>query len=271
MSFTPHPTAAASVPKYGGLNFSFADMEREVSNMRLLSKQFINRFSYETVIPLWQSQLSTFKSRPSGSKMYWEIPEDSPIETNVSDGKYEPAGRGGRKVLGRVSGKWEIIIPDEVRKKKGGVQKTFTLLGLASTRVTVWEHFNDKAPEEVARWTVEVGDIASPGCHFHTQITLEDANNKFPKFLSVPRLPTLILTPMDALEYLLSELFQDDWYQHASRESPALVHWSGCQRNRLEKLLGWHLEKIRDASGSPWTTFKRQKPPINMLIGNSVL
>lgn len=265
MPATPHPTPAA-VARYEGLLFSFAEMEREIGNMRQLVKQFVTRVSYERTILDWQQQLSNFKHRAPGSVLSWNIPENSPIETKVSRGQYEPSGRKGRNVFGRVSGVWDIRIPEAVGQKKGRAQQMFVLLGLASTKVTVWEHFDDKEPEEIARWTVEVGDVSSPGCHFHTQITLDDVDHKFPQFLSVPRLPGFLHTPMDALEFLLAELFQEEWYEHTSRGNDFLNNWATCQRNRLGKLLEWQLEKIKATSGSPWTTFKRQKPPLNLFF-----
>ncbi len=268
MPTTPHSTPIADAP-YDGLLFSFADMEREIVNMRQLVRQFVTRTSYERIILEWQQQLSNFKIRPPGSVLGWNIPENDPIQTVVSDGQYESSGRKGRKVFGRVSGSWEINIPDVVGKKKGSANKSFVLLGLASTKITVWAHYEDKGPEEIARWTVEIGDAASPGCHFHTQITLDEVDNKFPEFLSVPRLPAFLHTPMDALEFLLAELFQEEWYQHTSRGNDALNNWAGCQRNRLGKLLEWQLQKIKDTSGSPWTTFKRKKPPLNLFFGES--
>lgn len=269
MPTTPHSTPAVD-PPYNGLLFSFANMEREIVNMRQLVKKFVTRTSYERIILDWQQQLSYFKNRSPGSVLRWNIPQDSPIETNVSHGQYEPFSRGGRNVFGRLSGSWEIKIPDAVGKKKGSTQKTFILLGLASTKITVWSHSEEVEPVEIARWTVEIGDANSPGCHFHTQITLDEVDNKFPEFLSVPRLPAFLHTPMDALEFLLAELFQEDWYQHTSRGSEFLNNWAACQRNRFEKLLNWQLEKIKDTAGSPWTTFKRKKPPINLFFGESV-
>jgi len=268
MSATPHTLPAARSP-YEGLRFSFAEMEREIENLRKLASRFLERSSFERVIPDWQRQLSTFKSRDAGSVLRWEIPETDPIQTKVSHGEYEPSGRRGKEVFGRISGLWEVKIPQAVGKKRGRTQNSFVLLGLASTKITIWAHHEGKEPEEIALWTVEIGDVTSPGCHFHTQITLEDAANKFPKFLSVPRLPALLHTPMDALEFLLAELFQEEWYRHTSKGNDALRNWASCQRNRLVKLLSWQLEKLNEASGSPWTTLKRQKPPLDMFFNES--
>jgi hypothetical protein len=90
--------------------------------------------------------------------------------------------------------------------------------------------------EQLAMWRVEVGDDASPGCHFHTQIEGERNNPPYPRSLSVPRLPTLLVTPMAALEFLLAEMFQSRWQQHAAEESAEMQRWKPIQKQRLLKL-----------------------------------
>ncbi|MGE0132438.1 MAG: hypothetical protein AB7U82_30515 [Blastocatellales bacterium] len=263
MSGTPQQTLDSS-SQYEGLRFSFAEMEREIENMRHLASHFLERASAERVIPVWQQQLSTFKGQPPGSQTRWSIKETDPIQTIISPGKYEPRGRGGKTVFGRVSGAWDIQIPQITGKKKGGAQKSFTLHGLASTEITIWERLEgEQEPKKIMHWTVEIGDSTSPGCHFHTQVKCGNAERKP---LSVPRLPSLLHTPMDAVEFLLAELFQDEWNQHTARENDFLKNWAHCQKLRLTKLLEWQLEEIRNTSGSPWTAFKKQKPPFDLFF-----
>jgi hypothetical protein len=168
-------------------------------------------------------------------------------------------------VFGRVSGTWEIHLPNE-RKKKSSQSREFILLGLASTEIGIWQN-RDGDVEEIARWTIEIGDAVSPGCHFHTQITLDDTDRMFPAALSVPRLPGLLHTPMDALEYLLGELFQDEWYKNATRSTNEVNAWASCQKKRMINLLRWQTDRLNKTAGSPWTMLKRQKPEIGMLTG----
>lgn len=252
---------------YQGLRFSFSQMEREIDNLNRLASGFLTIESSQRVIPNWRRDLSTFRSAPSGTKMSWIIPEDDAIETNISYGDYESGERVGElAVFGRVSGVWEIQLPEEV-KKRYSPSKEFVLLGLASVKISVWNAMEDPV-KEIARWTIEVGDAVSPGCHFHTQIDLDPADNKFPKALSVPRLPGMLHTPMDALDFLLGELFQDDWLQTASEERDFVKAWANCQRSRLMNLLNWQREELEKSSGSPWTMFKKRKPSLDMLIGS---
>lgn len=251
---------------YQGLRFSFSMMEQEIDNLSRLASEFLTIESSEIVIPNWKRDLLSFRNAPAGTKTTWKISEDEPVQTETSFGEYEAGDRnGGLAVFGRVSGVWEIQLPAEI-KKRHVPSKEFILLGLASVKITIWDAFEEPA-KEIARWTIEVGDRLSPGCHFHTQIDLDPNDNKFPKALSVPRLPGVLHTPMDALEFLLSELFQDRWLQVASEGRDFVRAWANCQKSRLMRVLEWQKNELDKSSGSPWTMLKKQKPALDLLIG----
>jgi hypothetical protein len=256
------PTVSGS--SYEGLRFSFSDMEKEIENLKQLAKPFLEINSYEWILTKWKGELANFRSANPGSRRIWKIAEEHPVETNVSDGEYELQPRkGALKVFGRLSSEWEIHLPDET-KKRGNPSRDFVLLGIASTKITIWT--NDDPPNEIARWTIEVGDANSPGCHFHTQIDLDAGDHKFPNALCVPRFPGVLHTPTDALEFLLGELFQDRWLATASEGRDTVKAWANCQRRRLMNLLEWQRAKLSESSGSPWTMLKKQKPTLDMLM-----
>jgi hypothetical protein len=251
---------------YQGLRFSFACMEREIDNMRLLAKPFITPESFEQALPGWRRDLVNFKNGKSAGSHRWEIPERNPIKTVISKGEYEAHDRAGElSVYGTLCGIWEIKA-EQQRNTKFKPAEFFILEGIASTKIQIWDCAKHNAPVEIARWTLETGDQHSPGCHFHTQIDLDPADNKFPKALSVPRLPAYLHTPMDALDYLLGELFQKRWYRRMSEGKDAVNLWNGCQKTRLVRMLTWHKECFQEAGGSPWSAFKRRKPAINLLF-----
>ena len=255
------PSTSQTHTQYDGLSFSFAKMEQEIDNMRLLAKPFLERDSFEMVIPDWKTQLTNFKNGYSDKLVRWSIAEAKPIQTIISEGEYEPGGRRGKNVFGRISGSWDIQTPQASRRSDA--KKSFILNGLASTVITIWERLDgEPEPQKLLHWTVEVGDSAAPGCHFHTQIKcgMED------KPISVPRLPTLLMTPMDALEFLLSELFQDEWGKHVAKENDYCKNWASCQRPRLTKLLEWQLQQVKNAGGSPWTYLKKRKPASSLFL-----
>ena len=240
-------------------------MAQEIESMRRLAKPFLATESFEQVIPDWKQALLNFKSQPFQGAFTWSLREEQPIQTTVSRGHYESgARRGTLTVFGSICCAWEIRA-ERRQTRRNSPLDSFILSGLASTRIQIWSLADDEKTE-VARWTIEIGDQSSPGCHFHTQIDLDEEDNKFPKALSVPRLPSFLHTPMDALDFLLGELFQEQWYRHTSKGNDFVKNWNGCQAPRLAKVLGWHQEKIKTASGSPWTTFKNEKPQIDLLF-----
>ena len=262
------------VEAYHGLGLSFAEMSTEITSMLSLAESFLDDDSRHNIIPQWKQVLLSFKEEQYSENrtVLWHIPESNPIKTKPSIGEYESGTRRGKHtVFGQLSCVWEISKP----KPKGKKEKknkfrspTFVVAGLASTKVTIWATPHGGDVKELARWTLEIGDANSPGCHFHTQITLDDNQEMFPKSLPVPRLPGLLHTPMDALDFLLGELFQDKWFLHASQGTEAGNTWARCQTTRLTNLLKWQSETIKNASGSPWVTLKKKKPFFDLLVGN---
>ena len=116
-------------------------------------------------------------------------------------------------------------------------------------------------------WRAEVGDAASPGCHFHVQIAGDKEDPPFPKALDVPRLPGFFVTPATVVEYVLGELFQREWLEHLATRGADLNRWWPIQQRRLCAVLQWQLDVVRDASGSsPWATLKRQKPQAGLFL-----
>ncbi|MDB5356418.1 MAG: hypothetical protein JWN24_2871 [Phycisphaerales bacterium] len=232
--------------------------------MRALAGPFLSRDTFHHRIGEWKRLLTNFRLNPGSGKMSWQVPEDRPFETIESAGEYEPHGRKGEfRVIGRLSGAWDILADPPQQNTPA---KCFTLSGHASFKLSVWALGAEGSRLEVARWSSDIGDHASPGCHFHSQIDLDEKHGVFPKGLSVPRLPGLLLTPMDLLEYLIAELFQAKWMARASKGSQEVRNWSNAQRPRLLRMLSWQHQAIRRAGGSPWTTLKRAKPHMTMLL-----
>lgn len=256
---------------YQGLGFLFTNMFSEIGSMLLLAESFLEEDSRYNVIPQWQQVLINFRDEPysQNRRLLWEIPESNPIRTKISEGEYECGSRRGRHaVYGQISCVWEICKPTPIgkkQKKRNFKSLSFVLCGIASTKVTIWAKDDNHGMKELARWTLDIGDANSPGCHFHTQIDLDARHEIFPKSLPVPRLPALLHTPMDAVDFLLGELFQDRWFLHASKGTDPGQTWAQCQTTRLTNLLNWQSETINKASGSPWITLKKKKPFLDLL------
>jgi len=229
--------------------------------MRSLARPFLEREDPSWgPIDEWLIALNNIKDSPTLQAVPWGIDERNPIRTRISQNGYE---RGDRKcrfkeVRGELSCVWEI------RKEDSRDRRFFILEGQASTKLKVLDVSQGPRGTLLAQWQFEVGDHQSPGCHFHVGILQCNESGPFPKGLSVPRLPGILVTPMDALEYLLGEIFQDEWEGHAVKDRDDVLLWAGCQKRRLGGLLQWYRERIENSGGSPWTFLKTSRPKIGI-------
>jgi hypothetical protein len=182
-----------------------------------------------------------------------------PFLTEVSRGEYQPDDQGALNVYAEITSTWTIR---RIAQRKRSLRaEKFILTGNASTRVRIHREASAQAgPAQLAMWRAEVGDSKSPGCHFHVQIAGDLDDPPFPKSLDVPRLPGLLITPPAVVEYVVGELFQARWLKHIAGQSAELNRWWPIQRRRLGAVLGWQLNIVKSASGSPWATLKKQKP-----------
>ena len=197
--------------------------------------------------------------------------ELQPLRTQPTS-DYEPASRsGGQKVYALVRGIWQV---HPVGRKRPGRRIAF--VGSASTKVELWPAeclYGEEAhkPSRLAMWRIELGTHDSPGrylsprdspgCYFHFQILGDDSDPPFPKNIPVPRLPSPFVTPMAAVEFVLGELFQDDWQQRTGGGRNHHNEWRAIQRERWLGLIRWQKKYLGDDRASPWMNLKAAKPP----------
>lgn len=245
------------------LIFAFEEILEEVRSLSRIGAEFLTAETQDIVIPAALALLESIRTARPQNPRPWLVTAERPIRTINSVGEYEFGNReGALTVFGELSFIWEISCPREAGPRSR-LQKNFVLSGKSSSRIRIVAKREDEE-EQVAMWRFEVGDAASPGCHFHTQIEGESLEPPFPHSLSVPRLPSILVTPMAALEFLLAELFQGRWQRHAGQETAEMQRWKPIQRNRLLKLLHWHSQHIQACIGSPWSALKAQKPPADL-------
>lgn len=259
---------------YTGLAFSYAQMLKEIQWMKSLADEFLAA-EHRGVLQQCHDELTSIRGSRTDRVQYWEIREEWPIKTRVSGGEYRASGKdSGRPVFGTLSFRWGVKNVDKSVKS----QASFYLVEEATTSIQV---FDEETSRVVARWQIEVGDANSPGCHFHSSMTerqykmssddgsaeeFDESNQTetheplFPEWLKVPRLPSLLVTPMDGLEFLLGELFQIEWNRSISRDSFNMSSWANSQGERLARLLTWKLKQIGEPDTTPWMALKKAKP-----------
>ena len=248
-----------------GLQFRFADMISEVTALEGMAKPFLEPTSVRVLPPLRIILGNLQDVRRSGG-VRWGISSSDPLITSVSQGAYQPDSAGAHAVFAEISFAWEIRRINPAGKKTERAE-FFELIGLASTKVRLFrrETNGEKGPLE-AMWRMEIGDVHSPGCHFHVQVMGETDERPFPKSIDVPRLPGILATPAAAVEFVLAELFQDEWAEHAAATSPHLSRWIPIQKRRLSAVLKWQSGVVQGSGGSPWTTLKRAKPDAKLFV-----
>ena len=139
---------------------------------------------------------------------------------------YERGSRsGGPKIYAHVTGKWELRPVGLTRPNR---MVAFT--GTASAVVELWPAECQWREEQdrgsrLAMWRIELGTHDSPGCYFHCQVLGDLDESPFPKTVPIPRLPSPFVTPMASLEFVLGELFQDQWSRTANRATHSHQRW----------------------------------------------
>jgi hypothetical protein len=249
----------------GAVEFSFAETFRELGAIQQLARAYLS-VEGPTVLDMFRGGLEGYADADHDNAFSWSIPEDFPLRTIASVGAYEPDAKGEHTLSASLTAIWDI-------RKVGGPQaKTFQISGRCSTRVRLivtaagkWKD-QDEAERQLAMWRTEVAVPSSPGCFFHTQILGESKEGQFPHSLTVPRLPDLLITPAALIEFVLGELFQDQWRRTIAEARDVLGVWRGVQRNRLEQLLLWQLDLVKTSRGSPWADLKRGQPPNRLFV-----
>jgi hypothetical protein len=249
-----------SASRYDGIRFTYDDMISDVRQMTELAKKFLQAGSIGVLESLIVN-IENIRNATPNVKHRLSVALDRGIAT-IASTSYRDSPKGRKNsVYGLLSFHWEIMNWDKGRKRR---QDSFDLVGVASTSIKVLTENN----ELVAHWQFEAGDHTSPGCHFHSSINQGGAEGLFPEWLKIPRLPGLLLTPMDGLDFLLGELFQSDWVELISKDSQHRNGWAKSQTNRLLKLLNWQETQVKgNRIGTPWMSLKKAKPPIDIFYG----
>jgi hypothetical protein len=265
---------------YSGIEFGYQNIANEIQYMRVITKKFLSP-ECDGVLQQCVEDLDSIRNSSADRTQYWGIKDNLPLKTVESNGEYRNTSKGtGRSVFATLSFRWGIRNPSSKNSK------TFCLVDEATTSIQI---FDSESQKLVALWQTEIGDATSPGCHFHSSMTERNYKSTeklynhsqsgdiaptsesaalFPEWLKVPRMPSVLVTPMDGLEFLLGELFQVRWSQSISQDSHNLSSWAKCQGDRLKRLLKWKLEEVGKADTTPWMALKRAKPDRNIFIGN---
>lgn len=242
------------------LEFMFSEFINELELFKTICSKFVEE-STSGVLDQFIRDLKIISiSQTDGKHQEWSISRNRPLRTRSAAAYESNSGKCKHTVYGEISSIWEIT-PQKM-PKAGSSQRRFSLTGLASTRLTIKED-----DTELARWRMEIASDDGPGSYFHAQIMGEKQDQIFPHSLPVPRLPIFLATPMLTIEFLLGELFQEEWAKHISRSGGTTQFWSSLQESRMQKFLDWQKSVLRSNSNvSPLHRLKIAKPPENLFL-----
>ena len=233
-----------------GFRFLFAELLKETVAMKTMSKNFLDPTT------MWVLEHFVSDLRAIGGARGDNISnlQFQCLHTIPSD-RYEGGNRrGGNKIYAVISGTWEL----RPLGNRPSAKREIEFSGIASTMIELY--VSDEAQTRLAMWRLELGAEDSPGCYVHTQILGDSYEPPFPVSLPIPRLPSLFVTPMSAVEFVLGELFQDQWAKVTASNTGDAQIWRTLQSRWFSKLLSWYLDQIENATSSSWTAIKEAKP-----------
>lgn len=248
------------------LLFRFQQFADEIDAIAEVAHRFVSPETPQ-ILREHRESLEGIRGGLPNQERRWEITPGRPLRTITSRGNYERTPRRGiLNVFAEVTSTW-IIRPTGAADKKSYRNRQFELSGNASTVVRIFDDLENE-PRELAMWRMDVADNASPGCYFHMQVLGETEMAPFPHPLSVPRFPSHLVTPSVALEFVLAELFQDEWPSQVAKETYSLQQWRAIQSLRLRSVLEWQIEQLRETSATPWVALKSSKPDASLFVEN---
>lgn len=234
-----------------GFRFLSSEFEKEIRALIRMSASFVDRGSP----PQLTYFLSDFKSimgRPVGSCHELVL---KPLRTRISEGEYEAGSkRRGKRIYAVISGIWQL------RVLSSGSKQQLEFCGKASMTTEIFA--TDESGTPLAMWQLDLGTDDSPGCYVHAQIPWGfEAKKLNQNPIPVPRLPSIFVTPMSSIEFVLGELFQDAWPKVTAGQSHDPIYWRTRQKKLLLGLFSWYESHLKNKSdSSPWVTLKRAKP-----------
>lgn len=233
-----------------GLRFKITELERETKALKTMGMGFLDSQSV-WALDRFLSNLRSISGATSDGVYTLELQS---LRTAPST-KYEPYSRqGGKKIHACISGIWNVRPVGHLSRPNREIE----FCGKASTRIALYASTDPCL--RLAMWRFELGAEDSPGCYFHAQILGDSNEPPFPKSVPIPRLPSIFVTPMSAVEFVLGELFQDSWARVTTSNSGEAPYWRARQRRRLKILFSWYQCKLDNSVLSPWMTLKEAKP-----------
>jgi len=251
----------------GLIAFNLKSVGDELSAFKELAKTRLTPSSLKRLEEL-QDILPHLARADKGKPCSWETDLSRPLETVPNKGAHQTNRSGhGDNLRAEINFKWQFKPVGQYSQKSPN--NRIIVLNNSSVRIRVFEGLEDSKKECVAAWDFDVGNNESPGCHFHAKYHESDeARRAIYDSIDIPRLPTIIFMPTDAIEFVIGELWQDDSKRMAVNS--AFAQWHKFTRTRMNRLFEWYSHQLKGAMGSPWMNIKIAKPPILLFLDSNI-
>ncbi len=203
------------------------------------------------------ADLRVLKGSPH--KVVWRVGREDyqRLESASSIGECELGENVAWNVFGAVSFQWEI------ERVTAGRKAAFSVINASNLiRVFACDEAGvvTNAERPLASWRFEIASGEHPGAALHSQVNWPHADGE--RRFEIPRIPSTLLTPTEALDFLLGELFQKRWPEHCRITQG---HWKSTQRSRLLKLLRKQMDEVNEASDLSAVMQLKAWKPIGLL------
>ena len=242
---------------YRAPEFYLQSLHHELEKLAKIGSDFL-AIGATNILRQNAAELRAFGDSRSTQEKCWRIRDEQHLLVRtIATRGFEPGNNGGYDVCGELAFTWGVTLTESTRNGPFN-RKCFRVTGNASTQVRIVRCDTNVT---IAQWQFEIGAGGSPGTFFHVGVG-HTGGELFPNDLPVPRIPALLVTPTDALDFLLGELFQTEWPQANAVENDDTRLFGRLQHARLEHMLKWYLGGLtpRAGVGSAWMTLKRTKP-----------
>lgn len=239
-----------------GMKFEFGKMLQEVRAMNALAVPKFIKNESKRVFKAFEDQLEGFAGNDRLEEMDWEIREEDPLVTKI--GSSEPAGRGGAPLYATVSSIWQI---KRVKEKKGPV-KFFELAGEGSTHIKIFRE--DETLQ--LHWHVDLKtNKKAPGYPFHIQVKQIGNGRDGPP---VPRFMSSLVTPIECVDFVLGELFHEDWERHQHEKDAKTRSLVSAQGTRVANILEAQNATLIDGpkTQTSWMKLKSWEPSLDICL-----
>ena len=233
-----------------GLQFTISELIRESQALREIAIDYLD--------PNFTWSIHKFES---DIKSIWDA-EERKFNLELKPLHTIPTEINGQKIYAICTGIWDVTPIGNPNSNYPNRKIEFS--GIASTKIELFKKNDRNTP--ISMWRLELGTHNSPGCYFHSQILGQSTEPPFPKSVPIPRLPSLFITPMAAIEYVIGELFQENWKKTVASGSGNAPYWRKLQQCRLKILLSWYQDLLTNTDTSPWMIIKTSKPENDMFL-----